>query len=366
MIRRFSYILNRFALTDSGTLTIPINLRDTITALWVEFRATNGGSGNKNNPIHSNIQAIELIDGGDILSSVSGAHAFASTIYGLGWVPYTLNVEFPGGTQNLSYCMRFGRYLGDTQYAFDPSKYMNPQVRITWNLGTIRAVGATSYVTATGTLTIYAEIMEGAPNPQGFLQQKQLYQFVTVAAGIQPILLPTDKKIKAIMLRSANVAGGFIYGVGNIKLQGDQSKQVFFDVRDTDLVRYASLRNPFFSYKHYFYCHNGDTIFPLLKTDEAIAGHSDAADRTFSYMNTGAGNGLVAVFSAGVADGTDRNFICQVDGWTPEWCTWIDLGDWGDPSTWLDPSVYKALQLELTQNAAGGVASVVLETENNY
>lgn len=366
MIRRFSYILNRFSLTDSGTLTIPINLRDIITALWIEFRATNGATSNKNNPVHSNVQAIELIDGGDVISSISGAQAFAATMYGLGWAPYTLLSEFPGSSQNLSYCMRFGRYLGDTQYAFDPSQYKNPQVRVTWNLGTVRAVGATSYVTATGTLTIYAEIMEGAPNPQGFLGLKQLYQFTTVAAGIQPILLPTDQKIKAIMIRSANALGGFIYGVSNVKLQADQSKVVFFDARDTDLVRYATLRNPPFSYKHYFYCRNADTIFPLLKTDEAIAGHSDAGDRTFSYMNTGIGNGAVAVFSAGVADANDRNFIAEVLGWTPEHCTWLDLGDWGDPSTWLDPSTYKALQLELTQNAAGGVASVVLETENNY
>lgn len=366
MIRRFSYILNRFALTDSGTLTIPINLRDVITALWIEFRATNGATSNKNNPIQSNVQSIELIDGGDVLNSISGAQAFASSMYSLGFAPYSLNVEFPGGAQNLVYLMRFGRYLGDTQYAFDPSKFMNPQVRVTWNLGTIRAVGATSYVTATGTLTIYAEIMEGTPNPQGYLSQKQLYQFVTVAAGVQPILLPTDRKIKAIMLRSANALGGFIYGVGNVKLQADQSKQVFFDARDTDLFRYMTLRNPAFMYKHYFYCRNADTIFPLLKTEEAIAGQSDAGDRTFAYLNGGAGNGVVAVFSAGVADVNDRNFIAIVTGYAPEACTWLDMGDWGDPSTWLDPSVYKALQLELTQNAAGGVASVVLETEANY
>lgn len=366
MIRRFSYILNRFTLTDSGTLTIPINLRDVITALWIEFRATNGANGNQANPVHSNVQAIELIDGGDVLSSISGAQAYAATHYGLGWVPYDLQVEFPGATANMVYCMRFGRYLGDTQYAFDPSKYLNPQVRVTWNLATVRAIGATSFVTATGTLTVYAEIMEGAAQPEACLHLKQLYQFVTGAAGIQPILLPTDQKIKAIMLRSANALGGFLYGINNVKLQADQSKVVFFDTRTTDLVRYATLRNPRFSYKHYFYAANATTIFPLMKTDETVAGQSDAGDRTFAYMNTGIGNGALAVFSAGVADVNQRNFIADVAGWTPEWCTWIDLGDWGDPATWLDPTPYKSLQLELTQNAANGVASVVLENEVKY
>lgn len=366
MIRRFSYILDRYTLNDSGTLTIPLNLRDIITALWIEFRATNGGTSNIANPVHSNVQAIELIDGGDVLSSVTGAQAFAATLYGLGWQPYDLHGEGPGGVQNMVHLMRFGRYLGDNQYAFDPSKYNNPQVRVTWNLATVNAVGATGFVTATGTLTIFAEIMEGAPNPQGFLALKQLYSFTSAASGVQPVLLPTDQKIKALLLRAASNSGGGLYGISNVKLQADQSKVVFIDVAKTDLQRYVTLRNPPFEYKHEFYAKNGDTIYPLMKQDEVITALTDAGDRVFGYLNYGIGSGVLTVFSAGVADANLRHMYSLVQGWCPEHAVWLDLGDWGDPASWLDPSAYKSLQLELTQNVASSAVSVVLESENNY
>jgi hypothetical protein len=366
MIRRFSYILNRYTLTDSGTLTIPINLRDVITALWIEFRATNGATNNQHNTVHNNISAIELIDGGDVLSSITGAQAYAATLYGLGWHPYMLITEVGSNVQDLSYCMRFGRYLGDQQYALDPSQFKNPQVRITWNLATVTAVGATGFVSGTGTLTVYAEIMEGAPIPQAFLGMKQLYQATSVASGVLPILLPTDRRIKGLLLRAASDSGGGLYGVSNVKLQGDQSKVVFFDVSKTDLQRYISLRNAPFSYKHVFHAADGDTLYPLMKQDEQVNLMGESGDRTFGYLNYGIGSGALDAYLAGSAATADAAYYANVLGWLPEHAAFIDLGDWGEPASWLDPTPYKALQLELTQNAASSALSVVLETENPY
>jgi hypothetical protein len=84
------------------------------------------------------------------------------------------------------------------------------------------------------------------------------------------------------------------------------------------------------------------------------------------YTNNAAGFGVVNVYLAGVFDANMRSYIGTVGGWMPYHVLALDQGEWDDPSTWLDPVAFKSIQLQLTQNAAAGVASVVLESELVY
>lgn len=366
MNRRATYVENRRVLADSGVITSPINVRDPITTLYFEIRATNGGSWNVANPMLSNIQAIELLDGSNVLASISGGQAFGYAAYHQGYIPYMMISEFPGDTNTLAFKLKFGRWDGDIQYALDPTKFTNLQVRLTWNLATVRAVGATGYLTGTGLYTVVADIMEGAPAPQAMLCVRQHYQFVTVVGATAFIDLPVDRRLKSVLLRSvANLWGG-IPGISRAKLTCDQDKFIPFDMRSDELYGVMSGDNPPFHYKHSFDFKNADTIFPLLKYDEDVQLQGYQGDDTYMYANNGAGFGVVNVYLAGVADANMRSYSGHVTGFAPANCLQLDLGEWDDPTTWLDTSPFHSVQLQLTQDQAGGAATVVLESELIY
>ncbi len=366
MNRRQTYIENRRVLTDSGVIVSQVNVRDPITTLYFEVRATNGATNNKANPIPLNVQSIELLDGANVLASLTGPQAFAYGCYKAAHVPYMMVDEFPGSTQTLAFKLMFGRWPGDTAYALDPSKFDNLQLRLTWNLATVRAVGATGFVTGSGLFTVVADVMEGAPTPQAMLSAKQHYQFVTVAGATTYIDLPTDRRLRAILIRSAaNLWGGFP-GISRVKLTADQDKFIVVDQRLDEIVGEMTSKNPLFGYKHSFHARNADTLFPLMKYDEQVNLEGYQGDTVHLYTNNGAGFGTFNQLTGGAADANDRSYAGWVFGSFPMHTAHIDLGEWDDPQTWLDATLYKSLQLQLTQDQNAGAASVVIEQEKVY
>lgn len=366
MNRRNAYVENRRVLADSGELTGNIGIRDIITAFFIEFRATNGSSGNKANLLADCITSFELVDGSNTIVSLTGYQLAALTMFQRGYIPYSLITEVPSNVQNLVGEILFGRWHGDTPYALDPSKFSNLQYRIKWNLAAVRAVAVTAFGTGTLTFTLVAEIMEGAQTPQGCMTYKQHYQFTTAASGVEYIDLPLDRRMRGLMVRSSSASGGGLYGISNVRLSCDQGKFVPFDLRKTDLQRMDSLKNAPYHYKHLFYCKDGDTLYPLLKQDESLSLLVNSGDTVYGYNNNGIGNGVITMKTAGSAAGAEIMTTSIVEGWSPFHCEYIDLGEYDDPASWLDLTMFRAARLELTQDNASASASVVLCQELVY
>jgi hypothetical protein len=365
-MRRLTYIENRRVLADSGEITIDIDVRDPITALWIEFRATNGASGNQDNPLVDCLTSVDLIDGGKVLWSLDGYELFAETAYRLGHIPSPLIGEIVSMVQNVNGLFMFGRWFGDQQYAFDPSKFSNPQLRFKWNLSATRTVAATAYATGTGRLTVFADVMEGAPSPQAMITARELYSFTTAASGKETIDLPVDMRLKALILRSASDSGSGLYGISNIKVTGDNDKFVALDMGKTDLQRWMTLHNKAFSYKHGFLATSGDTIYTALKLTETLVALIDSGDTVIGYYNVGKGSSTITMYTAGSVDTADKVFWAEVTGYCPWNTAYVEMGEWDDPATWLDATVFNKLKLELTQDVASSEAAVVIEQEYVY
>lgn len=366
MNRRYAYIENRRVLTDSGEITSDVAIKDPITSIFIEFRATNGASGNKANLLAKCVTSVELIDGGRTLFSLTGMQLASQTYYHRGYIPYTLITEVPSNVQNLVGELQFGRWHGDTVYAFDPSRFSNPQLRIKWNLAAVRAVAATAFATGTMTFTAIADVMEGAAQPQAMLTVKQHYSFTTAASGDETIEVPTDQRLKALMVQSIGTSEGGLCGISNLKLTGDEDKLVVFDMRKTDLQRLITLKNPPFVYKHLFYAKDGDTLYPILKQDESVALTVDAGDDTLGYLNYGIGSGALDLTVGGSSDGAENVINGEVQGFSPYNMAWIDLGEFDDPSMWMDTTSFRRLRLKLTQDVVSSAAAVVIEQEYVY
>jgi hypothetical protein len=366
MNNRFAYIENRRVLQDSGEITSDVAIKDPITSIFIEFRATNGGTSNVANLVAACVSSVELIDGGRTLYSLTGKQLAAQTYYHRGYIPYTLISEIAGNTQNLVGELQFGRWHGDTVYAFDPSRFSNPQLRIKWNLAAVRAVAATAFLTGSMTFTAIAQVMEGAALPQGMLTMKQHYSFTTAASGDETVEIPTDQRLKAIMVASESDTGGGLYGLSNLKLTGDEDKLVVFDMRTTDIQRLMTMKNPPFMYKHFVFAKNADVFYPILKQDEAASFNAETGDTVISYVNYGIGTGALAVTTGGVAAANRLDLTANVHGWMPFHAAWLDQGEFDDPASWFDTTSYRRLRLKLTQDAANATAAVVLEQEYVY
>jgi len=366
MLRRLTYLENRKVLADSGEVTTEITLRDPITALWVELRATNGSTYNLANLLAACIDAVEVIDGSDVIYSLDGYEALAIAMYKLKYMPYQLIVETEGLTQNCFFPILFGRELGDQAYAFDPTRFKNPQVRFKWNLANVRAVGATGFSSGSATLTIMADVMESAPSPTNIFMTKEHYSFTTAGSGVEYVDLPTDYKMKALYIRSHEDGVGQVSGLSNFKVTCDQGKFIPFDMRATDFKRWLTLRYPPFHYKHLLKAHNGTTVYFVPKQDEQVNYQPEVADCVVSGPNNGIGEQTLSIYTAGVADTNYRNIWALVHGWCPFGMVYLPWGEEKDPASWLDAPAFKSVRLELTQNNAGANAFVVVEQDRPY
>lgn len=235
---RHAYIENNKVLANSGTEVIDINVKDPITELLIQVYALNHTSGNVQSPIARCISKIELVDGSDVLFSLSGQQARALYYFESGHMPARKFNEKWANNQTDHIPIRFGRFLGDPAFAFDPTKFTNPQLKITWDLETVNTIDSDGFATGTGRLTVVATIMEeAAAAPTGFLMNKEHYSFTTTDSGDENIDLPTDYPYRKLLVRSYIAANEMAAVITQLKLSVDQDKFVPFDLRATDLVR---------------------------------------------------------------------------------------------------------------------------------
>lgn len=362
---RYQYLQNRKTLADSGTEIFDLNISDPLSALWVEVRCTNGATSNQANLVADCVSDIEIIDGSDVLCSIDGAEALALSQALLKATPYQLVSEVASNVQNLSVLIPFGRFIGDPQWALDPARFRNLQCRVKWNFATTRAVAATAFATGTGTLTVVAVLMEGAPRPEGFLMHKEFYQYTT-AAGIEYMDLPVDWPYRSILFR-ANLAAYQIFGVvNNLKVTCDAGKFIPLDMRMSDLVRLQSMWVPPFEYKHCFFCTSADTIYVIPKQDESLGLVPDTGDTTLAYNNDGKGEGAIVMTTGGSADTADKMFTAFVNGYCPFRSVYLPFGRENDPTDWFNAAAFKSVRLEATGAVASGTGYLVISQARRY
>ncbi|MBA7647190.1 hypothetical protein ES703_54960 [subsurface metagenome] len=233
MKTRLATIMAEQDLGASGTKIIDINIKDVISRITVKFYAQNVDVVYLAHPV-ANIEKIELVDGSDVLFSLTGFQAQALNFYDRGKVPFTyLNVRDDGGQQ--AQCgMDFGRVLFDPVLAFDPTKFINPQLKITFDRTNANA----------GCLTSNCEVLadifdEDPPTPTGFLMSKEIYSYTVGTTGYEYIDLPTDYVTRQIFAKAFLAPWGMTGIFDAFKLSEDNDKRVPVDVTSSVLEKRA-------------------------------------------------------------------------------------------------------------------------------
>jgi len=233
MNTRVATILAAADLGASGTKIIDINIKDVISRITINMFTTNVGVVMAAHPA-ANIEKLEIVDGSDVLFSLTGAQCQGVNFYGRnGKIPYTSLKTYASG-QRAIFGIDFGRFLFDTELAFDPTKFRSPQLKITWNEANAEAT------TVVNECEVLAYIFdEQKVTPTGFLMHKEIYSYTVGTTGYEYIDMPTDYITQQIFAKAFKAPYGLTSIWDGFKLSEDNDKRVPIDLSSDELERIA-------------------------------------------------------------------------------------------------------------------------------
>ena len=230
---RLSELLAEEDASTAKTKTIDITLRDIISRIIIRMRCVNAATRATllGHPAKM-VSKIELVDGSNVLFSLNGHECQALNYYDQRLTPDSEINDSENSEIFNTFCIDFGRYLYDPTLAFDPTKFTNPQLKITHNY---RAVVADA---VSGSLEVFAHIFdEKAVTPTGFLMSKQVQTYETASGSFEYIDLPTDYPYRKLLIRAYLEGKAFDGSISELKLSEDSDKRIPIDIEMEPYLR---------------------------------------------------------------------------------------------------------------------------------
>ena len=284
MNTRVATILAAADLGASGTKIIDINIKDVISRIVINMFTTNVGTTMAAHPA-ANIEKIEIVDGSDVLFSLTGAQAQGLNFYGRnGKIPYTSLKTYATG-QRAIFGIDFGRFLYDPVLAFDPTKFRSPQLKITWDEANAEST------TTTNECEVLAYIFdEQKVSPTGFLMHKEIYSYTVGTTGYEYIELPTDFIVQQIYAKAFLAPYGITSIWDGFKLSEDNDRRIPVDLTCDELERMAFESYGFVKEHAKLNAAAGVANFYGMPTDSGFAnGSTEGGDDGFSVFSQGGG-----------------------------------------------------------------------------
>jgi len=366
---RDAVLRNDYVTANAQTVITDIDLTDPITAIIIRGSAVNGGTSNLKNWINDVVTAIEIVDGSDVLISINLKQAQALHFYTPNaGVPILRPSEEASGTQTEGAMILFGRYLYDKIYALDPTKFTNPQIKVTINLAAVRDVGATGFLSGNFSLNIIARIMEGLEAaPLGLIMQKEIYSWAPAASGDETIDLPRDYPYKSLLIGTYTKFSDIEITLPKLKLTLDEGKSIPFDIDTKDYWEENVQRYGKMSYRHDMLTYNGQLIDYILHHDPVLSLKSLSANRFFWVNYEWSGRAQIRVSdSAGAAVNAAEIVRALVTGSSPHGTMIYTFGDGIDVADYLSVAELKSIKLIASQGSASGNADIVLQQLRPY
>jgi len=358
---------DRYSVNDAGTWTFNVNLVDPVTEFKVWFYVKNDDTGpNDINRVPYLIEEIAVVDGSEVIFSMDGACALALSAYDRGEFPLFWQDDQGGMSQYVCFPIGFGRTLTDQEYIFDPKRFRNPQIRITWDIEALGACGANAYATGTTQISVWAKVMEEGATPVGYLMSKEIKEFASLASGDEVTYLPVDYPLRKVMVRAYKHSGGQTNAVTNIKISQDEDKFIPVDLDSADFIFLMHNWFPEYSLHGRGQADDNEQREHFLGEyahgkvcggeDDHIVGASGFASNVYT---------LHAVDNSGTTQEDVRHFW-NAWGRTPldTWC--YPFGDQMDPNDWFDTAGVGNLRLILTQGDTGYTEQIVTQQAHPY
>lgn len=355
--------------SDASSKSWDLKGLDPLSALWLEFVATNGTTSNKGNFISDVITKIEVVDGSKPLVSLNMFELEVLHFLKTGKTPGMFPSQWASGLQRHGAYLLFGRKLWDPDFAFCPGRYKNPQLKITWNLAAVRTIDTTtSFATGTLKITACAKVMEDVAAPGKFLSQKQVETFTMPTSGTHKTEMPVDYPWRLALIRCYLQGYDINEMIETLSLDFDSGKSKPLDKRYvTDLDGEALQQFGASRLKYDILESHQDKIRllhnkePDLRPYYQTAGAGVAVGIDYQWSNEAK---LNAYSMADAAVTTDFKITAVEEGHALHAILPITFGRMDDPASWLDATKFGKCDLNMYVPSGGGyagVSSVVLE-----
>lgn len=345
---RLATILAREAVSGDKTKVIDLNLVDPVSQIQVVYESTGGASGPPAALAAQCVTKIELVDGSDVLYSLSGPEAQAVDFYHRKKEPANQNIYLMAQQAEMIFNMNFGLFLFDPIHAFDPRKFTNPQLKITID------VDAGGQGSSAGFLTVLAHLFdEKAASPTAFLMHKQIKDYAFGDATHEYTDLPTDYPFRKLFVGSLSPGVETPSIFGTIKLSEDNDKKIPFSHSIRDIMRMIVGQNPPYREKQLQTLGGtGGNFFVTPVYGVMINATTWGIENAgVSITTQGIAGGRGPVYPSGLVSG----IVFCVEGYLPHGIIEIPFGLQNDPTDWYDVTKLGSLRLDIL--SASGMGS---------
>ena len=345
--------------TSAAALSIPLNISDVISSLMIEYRVTRVADAMIEHPA-ANLKNISLVDGSDVIFSMTGKEAQALAF----WDKSTPTYAYLSGqaTVQSSLCIpiNFGRKLWDKALGLDPKKFRNAMINISYDPALHGAADTVHQLSVNA--MCFDEVQ---PSPSGFLMSKTYATPAWVASGVwaQDVLLPTDYNIRKLVIRGYLAANYVQNVINHVKISEDNDKKIPIDHDVSTLQKLLNLLQDEYSETLSINLTSGGlAVYCAPSYNLRIAGMALAADKTAYLALVNPKIPVTLTTSTNVAG------QYEIVGNLPHSTIMLPFGDQDDMSDWYDTSKVSKLALRMKGGSAGstGVVSVVTQQLRTY
>lgn len=355
---RVAEILAEKDVGGAGTETIDIKLKDVISRIQVKFATRNpAGALTIQETEVANLPKVELVDGSDVLYSLTGMQGQAVDWYDT-LKPNQSNGSFVSSWDLVCVLnMNFGRRLYDPDLALDPSKFKNLQLKITFD------EDAAVASTLTNGLTVLADVFdEKVPSPQGFLMNKELRSYAGVASAWEETDMPSDYPHRKLLIqaRQADLWLGAI--IGQIKLTEDNDKKIPLDIVSKHLERWLeSVWPPYWQHLVADLSEQTGDVIYTIPTQALVMGGS--------YVASGLLDAVPFGYSHTIKSGVYANIGFEafaVQGYLPHGVIAIPFGNQNEIEDWYDLTDKSLVLKILAGSLQSGNINIITQQYRHY
>ncbi|RLI51501.1 MAG: hypothetical protein DRP09_19205 [Candidatus Thorarchaeota archaeon] len=358
------YFKREATVADSDTVIIDVTVKDPISYIEVEYEATNGSTSCVDHELHDDVSKIEVVDGSDVIASLSMLEWKALNFFELGRFPHELLSEVGGAKQEEKIVIHFGRFPDDPEYYLDPNKFKNLQLKLTHNLTISSTAG---FASGSGKVTVMARLIEEGAGPyKGFMTTKQRYSWTSASSGDEEIDIYRDYVYRFMILKALLSTYRPDEIITKVKLSCDADKYIPFemyteDILDKMIARYGYVQQK----KTLLTADDGSALTDVYDIQKA---HIDArVDDHIATIETVDAekitNSLYDMSSPATPafQTTAKQCDLFVEGNYPCACFVLPIGGGNDEKDWFDPTKYGSVKLFCTQATANAACALITQ-----
>lgn len=220
--------------STQNTVTIDLPQKDFLSQILVRLYHLNTTYTAALVPVFHAVSKLEVIDGSDVIYSLSGAQAQAVAYYRGRTNPCPGRNDWESTETSDVFYIRFGRFIHDTKYLLNLGALTNPQLKITYDYATTSHDGYTYTCPTTPTVkyTVVCDILRGSPAGYvgEYISAREIFTYTSAASSTEYINIPRTDKIYGIGVRAVYTANLMGNDLSRVRLNINNQEWIPFDI----------------------------------------------------------------------------------------------------------------------------------------